>query len=119
MTGDKRPGRLARLYLGAACALLLTAVLLGPVPAIAASVPISPASLPAGTAGQAYKSIVSATGSLPFTWRATGLPTGLGLTSSSNGSATIAGKPATSGTFPVTLTVYDRNNLTGAPPVLI
>jgi len=110
MTGDKRPGRLARLYLGAACALLLTAVLLGPVPAIAASVPISPASLPAGTAGQAYKSIVSATGSLPFTWRATGLPTGLGLTSSSNGSATIAGKPATSGTFPVTLTVYDRNN---------
>lgn len=47
-------------------------------------------------------------GTAPYTWTATGLPTGLNLSSNSGGSITITGEPQVSGTFSFTVTVTDR-----------
>lgn len=58
---------------------------------------ITTASLPSGTQGTAYNTTVSATGgSGTYSWSATGLPSGLSISSSTG---TISGTPSSSGTF--------------------
>ncbi|MGO4598521.1 RCC1 domain-containing protein [Terrabacter sp. 2RAF25] len=60
--------------------------------------------LPDGTAGASYLAVLTATGGIaPYTWTATGLPTG--LTIAADGS--ITGTPAATGTSAVTVTVTD------------
>ena len=68
-------------------------------------------SLPAGTRGQAYGSFQLAVsgGGQPYTWSATGLPSGMSLSSS----GVLSGTPTTSGTFNVTFTVTDDASHTG------
>lgn len=69
-----------------------------------------PASLPNGTVNVTYASTtVTATGGVPpYSWSATGLPSGLSIGASTG---TISGKPTTSGTFSsVTVKVTDSAN---------
>jgi uncharacterized protein (TIGR03437 family) len=80
--------------------------------AVASPLTISgPASLPSGTIGAAYPgTTVTATGgSGVYTWSATGLPSGLAISSSSGA---ISGTPAanTAGTDTVVVTVTDSNS---------
>jgi serine/threonine protein kinase len=68
----------------------------------APAVSISTGSLPAGTAGAAYSTTVTATGGTgAATWTASGLPGGLTIGSLTG---TISGTPTASGSFPVTIT---------------
>ena len=70
---------------------------------------ITTTSLPAGTVGASYTATLAATGGTPpYTWTATGLPTGLTL--SSNGA--IAGTPTTGGIATVRATVRDSTGAT-------
>ncbi|MDF2988238.1 MAG: putative sugar-binding proteinputative S-layer protein, partial [Eubacterium sp.] len=70
-------------------------------------VSIDTASLPNGKVGTAYSSALAATGgTLPYTWSAEGLPTGLSITNA----GVIEGTPSASGTFNVTLKVKDSSN---------
>lgn len=63
------------------------------------------ATLPAGSAQHAYSTTVSATGGVtPYLWSASGLPTGLGINSSTG---VISGTTTSSGPFSVTVTVND------------
>jgi hypothetical protein len=91
---------------------------------------IMPATLPAGIVGGSYpQTTLSATGGLgPYTWGATGLPPGLGI-SSSTGTEVLSGTPTgtltAAATFTVTLTVTDsqgntatQNDLLTIYPVL-
>jgi hypothetical protein len=70
-------------------------------------VQISPTSLPNGTNGVSYAAttFTASGGSFqpPFTWSATGLPTGLTLSSS----GTLSGTPTQSGTFDVVIILTD------------
>ncbi len=64
---------------------------------------ISTGSLPDGMVGVAYAASLAATGGVPpYTWAASGLPSGLGLSG-----ATIAGTPAQAGQFSVRVQVTD------------
>jgi hypothetical protein len=58
-----------------------------------------------GTAITALAAAASG-GTAPYTWAATGLPPGLTFSTSTN---RVTGTPTTPGTFPVTLTVTDKN----------
>lgn len=70
---------------------------------------ITTSSLPDGEQNVAYSTTVAGTsGTMPYTWSATGLPGG--LTISSGG--TISGTPTVTGTFPVDLSLTDN---AGAP----
>ncbi len=74
---------------------------------------ITTASLPGGTAGDPYSASITATGgTTPYTYSATGLPTGLSI---SSGTGAITGTPAVSseGTANVTFTVTDSTKPTG------
>ncbi|HEX4733841.1 MAG TPA: Ig domain-containing protein [Thermoleophilaceae bacterium] len=73
---------------------------------------LSPASLPGATQGQAYSVSLSASGgAAPYSFGETGaLPAGLAL----DPGGTLAGTPADSGSFPVTLTATDANGCTGS-----
>jgi hypothetical protein len=76
----------------------------------AATLTITTTSLAAGTAGTAYSASVTATGGVtPYTWTATGLPSGLTL-SSGTPSATISGTTDDVGTFSVKLAVTDSES---------
>jgi hypothetical protein len=76
----------------------------------AAALSISTTSLAGGTAGTAYTATVTATGGVtPYSWTATGLPTGLTLTSATP-SATISGTTDAVGTVSVKATVTDSES---------
>ena len=77
----------------------------------ASSVPaplaISTTTLPAGTVGTAYSTTLAATGGVsPYSWSASGLPSGLTISSA----GTISGTPTASGTFSASITVLDSTN---------
>jgi hypothetical protein len=91
-----------------ATASLTFGVAVSPPPALA----ITTTSLAAGTAGTAYSASVTATGGVtPYTWTATGLPSGLSF-SSGTPSATISGTTDNVGTFSVQVTVTDSESPT-------
>src|SRR5205807_1933292 len=86
--------------------------------AINAALAISaPASLPTGTVAAAYPSTtMTATGGTgPYTWSATGMPSGLSLNSTTR---VLSGTPATAtgSPFNVTITVKDSNSITVTKP---
>jgi hypothetical protein len=88
----------------------------------AAPVTITTASLPDPTFGGAYSFTLSATGGTgTATWTASGLPTGLRISSA----GTISGTPSASGTFSVTVTATAGTSasktytITIAPPILL
>ncbi len=65
---------------------------------------VATAGLPGATAGSPYSATLSATGGIPpYTWSATGLPTGLAVTPT----GTISGTPAAPGTTAITVEVRD------------
>ena len=72
---------------------------------------ISPTSLPGGTSGVLYptQTFTASGGSFspPFTWSATGLPSGLTLVSNPDSSATLSGTPTQSGTFDIVIKLTD------------
>lgn len=75
---------------------------------------ISPTALPAATLNTAYTAAVMAGGGLsPYTWTATGLPAGLGISASSG---VISGTPTTAAGSPysVTVTVTDSTGKTAS-----
>ena len=77
----------------------------------AAPLAIAPASLPAATAGTAYSASFSATGGVPpYTWSASGLPTGLTLSSGGALSGTVSAPT----TATVTVTVKDSTGATAS-----
>jgi hypothetical protein len=64
-----------------------------------------------GTVGVAASLTLSASGgTAPYTWTATGLPTGLSISSG----GVISGTPSATGTFTVTATVHDSTGATNA-----
>jgi len=73
-----------------------------------------PASLPAASTNVAYTQTFTASGGAsPYTWTETGaLPTGITWTAAT---ATLAGTPTVSGTFPITIKVTDSTTGTGSP----
>lgn len=76
--------------------------------AIAAALAITTSSLPNGTAGMPYSAPLAATGGFPpYTWSATGLPSGLGVSGSS-----IAGTPAGPGDYSVQIQARDNAGAT-------
>ncbi|MEO6702508.1 MAG: putative Ig domain-containing protein [Jatrophihabitantaceae bacterium] len=65
-----------------------------------------------GTVGTATSLTLSASGgTAPYTWTATGLPTGLSIGSTTG---TISGTPSAAGTFTVTATAHDSTGATGS-----
>ena len=82
---------------------MLTAVTGDPHPEVPELV-ITTASLPSGTVGSPYSATLAASGgTAPYTWSATGLPAGLGISSG----GVISGTPTTEGTFALTVTAND------------
>ncbi len=75
---------------------------------------VLPATLPAASTNVAYTQAFSASGGTsPYTWTETGaLPTGVTWTAAT---ATLAGTPTVSGTFPITIKVTDNTTGTGSP----
>jgi hypothetical protein len=70
---------------------------------------ITTTTIPTGTQNTAYSTTISGTGgTTPYTWSATGLPSGLSINSSTG---VISGTPTVSGTYNVTVTLKDKNNL--------
>ena len=77
--------------------------------AVIQSLSITTASLPAGSLNSAYTALVAASGgSQPYTFSATGLPTGLSM----NGAGQISGTPKAAGTSTVAVTVTDSTSPT-------
>ena len=80
---------------------------------VGASITLTPASLPAATAGVAYTQALSASGGAsPYTFSVTAgsLPSGLVLASD----GTLAGTPTASGSFSVTVQATDANTVAGS-----
>ena len=80
---------------------------------VGASITLTPASLPAATAGVAYTQALSASGGAsPYTFSVTAgsLPSGLVLASD----GTLAGTPTASGNFSVTVQASDANSVGGS-----
>jgi hypothetical protein len=72
---------------------------------------ITPASLPGGTVGTAYSQTVTATGGTPpytFGIASGSLPAGIALSST----GTLSGTPTDAGTFPISVSVTDTNQVT-------
>ena len=66
------------------------------------------ASLPAGTRGSSYSTVLEASGgATPYSWSATGLPAGLAL---STNTGQISGTPSTAGNYTVAASVRDSEN---------
>jgi hypothetical protein len=74
-----------------------------------------PASMPNWTVGQAYpaQTMTNTNGTSPFSWTASGLPTGLSIAS---GTGVISGTPTAAGNFSITVTLHDT---TGASDVKV
>ena len=70
--------------------------------------------LPAGTVGSVYSASLSAAGFGPFSYSATGLPTGLLLKGN-----TISGTPTTAGTFVGAITATDAAGATSTAPATV
>lgn len=70
----------------------------------------TPSSLPAGTVGTAYTAttFTGSGGLAPYTWSATGLPTGLSVSSA----GVLSGTPTANGTFSVVVTLRDSAGAT-------
>ena len=72
---------------------------------------LSPSTLPGGFSDVSYGPVtITATGGAftrPYTWSASGLPSGLTLVSNPDSTATLSGTPAQSGTFDIILTLTD------------
>ena len=80
---------------------------------------ITTTSLPNGAPGTAYSATLKGQGgNPPYTWSAPpgSLPPGLNLNASSGA---ITGTPTTNGTYPVTFTLTDSNNVTASAPLSI
>ncbi len=77
------------------------------------TITINPATIPDGTTGAAYTQMFTQSGALgAVTFQLTGaLPAGLSFTA---GTATLAGTPTQSGSFPITVTATEANNCAGA-----
>jgi hypothetical protein len=72
----------------------------------------SPASLPSAGLNVGYSETFGASGGLPpYTWTATGLPSGLSI---SIGTGVLSGTPTVAGVFPVTVTVTDSTGDTNS-----
>jgi hypothetical protein len=77
---------------------------------ISGQLTITTSSLPSGVVGTAYSATVAAAGgTTPYTWAATGLPSGLSINTSTGA---ISGTPTAAGTSTVALTVTDSTNPT-------
>ncbi|MCE1173870.1 MAG: putative Ig domain-containing protein, partial [Propionibacteriales bacterium] len=78
---------------------------------VGAALSLTTENLPNGTSGIAYSTTLAAAGgATPYTWAATGLPTGLSMDADTG---TITGTPTQAGTFDaVTITVTDDNGYT-------
>ena len=77
---------------------------------VTAPITLQTTSLPGGTVNVAYSAALSATGGeTPYTWSATGLPSGIAVSGSS-----LAGTPTVAGSFSVTLTVRDNTGKTSS-----
>jgi alpha-tubulin suppressor-like RCC1 family protein len=75
---------------------------------VVANLAVSTAALPAGTRGSPYAAQVSADGGQrPYTWSASGLPTGLAI----DAEGLVSGTPTQSGTFEPTVTVSDPDGI--------
>jgi hypothetical protein len=86
----------------------LLTIVVNPAPAI------SPASLPAATQNALYSqafSVSPATGTAPFTWSASSLPSWLTF---NNATATLSGTPTSSGPVSFTIKVTDANGATAS-----
>jgi hypothetical protein len=72
---------------------------------------LSPTTLPGGFSGVPYGPVtISATGGAftqPYTWSASGLPSGLTIVSNPDSTATLSGTPTQSGTFDIILILTD------------
>jgi hypothetical protein len=81
------------------------------------TITVSPASLPDGTVGVAYKQIITASGgAAPRTFAiTTGNVPGLTL----SGAGTLSGTPTTAGAFGFTITATDANDCTGSRSYLL
>ena len=81
----------------------------GPTPP--APLAISTLALPAGTVGTAYSATLAATGGVsPYSWSASGLPSGLSLSSA----GTISGTPTAAGTLNAAVTIQDSTGTTSS-----
>lgn len=78
---------------------------------IDSDITIGPGTLPAGTAGSAYSTTLSASGGIaPYTWSASGLPGGLNVDPASG---VLSGTPGAIGSFPVAITAQDARGIQG------
>jgi drug/metabolite transporter superfamily protein YnfA len=77
--------------------------------AIAAALTITTTSLPSGTTNAVYPltTLLASGGKSPYTWTATGLPTGLGINSATG---VLSGTPTSPGSFSVVVTVSDSSS---------
>jgi hypothetical protein len=82
----------------------------------AAAFAITTSSLPAGIVGTAYTASLAATGgTLPYTWSASGLPSGLSISAA----GVISGTPTASGSFSVTVQATDSAQVTATKALTI
>ena len=82
----------------------------------AAAFAITTSSLPAGIVGTAYTASLAATGgTLPYTWSASGLPSGLSISAA----GVISGTPTAAGSFSVTVQATDSAQVTATKALTI
>ena len=84
----------------------------GVTPPPSTTITITNTTLPSGTSGSSYSNTMNVSGGVsPYTWSASGLPSGLTINSNTG---VIAGTPSTSGTYTVNVTVKDSKGVSGS-----